>query len=157
MPHCLWTIDLLLEQITLFHCYSLLFFILGAGQIQPKTYYVQLSIKNQSPKDVTISYLDKGELQERDMPKNGQGSISLSFTSSQQPPAIEFKAFEKGTNNAVKLNGNDNLVVVPMEQLIPVSVTIAGEGNSFLYHIKISMLCLHFVPCELLFINTYIC
>lgn len=66
------------------------------------------------------------------MPKNGQGSISVSFTSSQQPAAMEFKAFEKGTTNVVKLNGNDNLVVVPMEQLTPVSVIIAGEGKGFL-------------------------
>ena len=92
---------------------------------------MQLSISNQSPKDVTISYLENGQLKEQDIPKNGQGSISLSFTSSQQPPAIEFKAFEKGTSNVVKLNGNDNLVVVPMEQLTPVSVTIAGEGMGF--------------------------
>ncbi len=89
---------------------------------------MSLSLTNQSPKDVTLSYLENGILKEDNVTAGSVGSVMMSFTSTTQPPAVEFKAFEMGTANAVKLNGQESISISPTVTLETVSVVI-GEGR----------------------------
>ena len=97
----------------------------------PKTYYISLSITNQSPEDVTLSFLENGQLKEEDVPKSAVGSIMMTFTSKVQPGLVEFKAFKKGTATVVQLNGTDSIQVAPTESLRTIPVFISGTGEFF--------------------------
>ena len=90
---------------------------------------MSLTVINQSPDDVTISYFNNNTLQEEDIPKGSVGSISTSsgpvFV---QPADIVFKAFEKGTSTIVKINGTDSIKVTPSRGVINIPVYI-GDGK----------------------------
>ena len=94
-------------------------------------YFVSLSVNNQSPTDVTISYYQNGELKEQNIGKGSMNSIMVTITSNEQPRSMQFTAFEKGTNNAVKLNGNNTLVMTPSKVLETISVVLQG-GKAYL-------------------------
>lgn len=90
---------------------------------------MSLTVINQSPDDVTISYFNNNTLQEEDIPKGSVGSIStLSAPVSFQPADVVFKAFKKGTSTIVKINGTDSIKVTPTIGEINIPVYI-GEGT----------------------------
>ena len=102
--------------------------LLIGTQPQNRTYYISLSISNKSPDDVTLSFLEEGQLKEEDIPKSSVGSIMMTFTSNAQPPQVEFKAFKMGTATAVMLNGTESLKVTPTENIVTIPVAI-GSGR----------------------------
>ncbi len=92
-----------------------------------KNYYVALLLTNQSPNDVTVSYLRNGELKEQDIPKLAASRITINFTSQQQPSAVEFKAFVKNTSDILKINGSESISITPTEQIEVITANI-GTG-----------------------------
>lgn len=85
-------------------------------------------MKNQSPDDVTISYLANGEMREQNITKYSVSNLMVSLTSDGQPGDITFKAFKQGTNTVVRMNGMDSLIVTPTEAINTILATI-GEGE----------------------------
>ena len=107
----------------------LTYFILSLGTLpQGKTYYVSLSISNQSPDDITVSFLEDGELKERNISRSSVGSIMIAISSNVPPPHVEFRAFIKGTGTSVMLNGTESLNVMPTENQVPIPVLV-GNGR----------------------------
>lgn len=93
---------------------------------EAKTYYISLSVVNKSPYNTTLSYLENGQLKEQDLLSGGSVGITSTMTASQQPGEIAFKAFQKGSNAAMTLNGNETLMVRPTETLVTIGVTLDG-------------------------------
>ena len=104
--------------------------LLSTDTTQPttKTYYVSLAITNKSPIDVTIAYYENGVLKEENLTKGGIDSILLTMTSDKQPAPVTFEAFEAGTANVIKMNGEISVKVTPTLELTAVPVVI-GEGE----------------------------
>ena len=82
--------------------------------------------------DITVAFLEAGELKEEDIPKVSVGSITMTIASYVQPNEVEFRAFIKGTTDVALMNGADHLRVVPTENLVTVPVIISN--GMFLEH-----------------------
>ncbi len=65
-------------------------------------------------------------MKEQNVSKGVVAGITLTITSSSQPDYVEFKAFEIGTNNVVKMNGNDTIFVTPTKEFNTVQVLLEG-------------------------------
>ena len=112
----------------------------GAG----KTYYASMTVINQYAGDIEIKYTANGQEQKQEFPKGSAGGFDVTVQSTSAPAAIEFKAYQKGTNNIVQLNGQDSLMVTPTETKSAVSVTARGGATGKL-HSLIILLSIHFL------------
>ena len=92
-----------------------------------KTYYVSLQLTNMGSDDVTLQWKEGTQDKTLDVPSLSGVNYDVIVTHTKQPPAIEFKAFEKGTTKVVKLNNQDSLSLALTESKTPTVVTIGGE------------------------------
>ena len=89
-----------------------------------------MTVVNESPVDAEIQYSINGGEQKQEFPKGSAGGFDVTVQSTAVPPAIEFKAYEKGTLNALKMNDEDTLSIVPVEIKSPVVVKLSNQGGS---------------------------
>eukprot|EP00794_Sanderia_malayensis_P005408 gene5408-6084_t len=83
------------------------------GMIATAPYYLDVEVVNNVPSDIVVSWKENGKDKSLDV-KQGETSkqeIVLHGPNSEKP--VEFKAVEKGTNDPVKLNGQDKVAFNP--------------------------------------------
>ena len=65
---------------------------------------------------------------EQEIPKLVALSLDISIKAPQQPGAVQFTAYEKGTTNILKMNDQDSLTITPL--LNPTTTTVMiSEGK----------------------------
>lgn len=88
-----------------------------------------MTVINESPTDVEIRYSVGGTAEKQEFPSGSAGGFDVKVEGSASPRAIKFQAFEKGTSNALALNDQAVLEVVPTEIKKEVLVKVKGGSK----------------------------